>query len=156
MNKMDAVYMGMAELMASISHGVNLKVGCALVTNNGVVLTGVNGQAKQLGNVLEYRDYEYQGREQPYTDEDGCMYRLTTKPSTIHAELNAILKAAKEGVSVVGSTVYLTHSPCVSCASMLVQAGVIKVVYKAPYRCADGIVLLIDCDVEVVKYESQV
>ena len=137
MNKMDTVYMGMAELMASISHGVNLKVGCVLVTNNGVVLTGLNGLPKQLGNVLEYLD-------------NGLS---VTKPSTIHAELNAILKAAKEGVSVVGSTVYLTHSPCVSCASMLVQAGVNKVVYKAPYRCADGIQLLVDCDVGVFKHE---
>jgi dCMP deaminase len=153
MNKMDNVYMGMAGLMASISHGVNLKVGCVLVTSNGVVLTGLNGLPRQLGNVLEYCDYEYNGRDQPYTDEDGCAYSLTTKPETIHAELNAILKAAKEGVSVVGSTVYLTHSPCVSCASMLVQAGVSKVVYQTPYRCTDGIQLLVDCDIEVFKHE---
>jgi dCMP deaminase len=138
MSKMDDVYMGMAELMASMSHGVNLKVGCVLVTNNGVVLTGVNGLPKQLGNDLEYH---YTGLPS------------VTKPSTIHAELNAILKAAKEGVSVVGSTIYLTHSPCVSCASMLVQAGVSKVVYQTPYRCEDGIQLLIDCDLEVVKHE---
>jgi dCMP deaminase len=134
MSKMDDVYMGMADLMASMSHGINLKVGCVLVTNNGVVLTGCNGLPKQLGNQLEYH----------------CAGVSVTKPATIHAELNAILKAAKEGVSVVGSTIYLTHSPCVSCASMLVQAGVSKVVYQTPYRCTDGIQLLLDCDVGVV------
>jgi dCMP deaminase len=135
---MDDVYMGMADLMASMSHGVNLKVGCVLVTNNGVVLTGCNGLPKQLGNQLEYHHAGVS----------------VTKPATIHAELNAILKAAKEGVSVVGSTIYLTHSPCVSCASMLVQAGVIKVVYRTPYRCEDGIQLLLDCDVEVIHAEG--
>lgn len=127
MNKMDSVYMSMASLMAGISHGERLKVGAVLVTQNGVVLTGVNGLPKQLGNVLENRE------------DFGDQYHLTTRPDVIHSELNCILKAAREGVSVVGGVLYVTHAPCPVCAAMLLQAGISKVVYKHNYRDMSGV-----------------
>lgn len=107
-NEKDSMYMGIALLYSRISKAERLKVGCCFVTQNNVVLGGVNGLPRPLGNVCE---------------EEGV-----TKKETIHAELNGILKAAKEGISLVGSTLYVTHSPCKSCASILIEVGVKRVV----------------------------
>ncbi len=79
---------------------------------------------------------------------------LETKPEVIHAELNCILKGAKEGVSVKDSVMYVSLSPCVPCASMLKQAGVKRVVYKEQYRDPSGIEYLRDNRVLVVSYEE--
>ena len=136
MAKNDALYMKFANAMAEISKSERLKVGAVLVTKNGVVLTGVNGLPKQLGNELEEKQYNPDelrfSPEYNLMDEEGLDYKLTTKQTVIHAELNCLLKAAKEGVSVVKSTVYITHSPCQQCASMLISAGVKHVVYETP------------------------
>ena len=67
---------------------------------------------------------------------------LTTKPEVIHAELNCILKAAKEGVSVEDATIYTTLSPCVPCAAMLINAGIKELVWQETYRDTSGLDLL--------------
>lgn len=153
--KLDGLYMKMAESMSEISHGKRLKVGAILVTNNGVVLTGVNGLPTQLGNDLEYVDYPnthipYIEHQYPLISDKGYNYRLVTKPNVIHAELNCILKAAREGVSVINSTLYVTTAPCLVCATMLLAAGVKRVVYKNEYRDMSGVDMLlsvgVDCD----------
>ena len=115
------VNMDLACSMASISHGKRLQVGAVLVTANDVVLRGVNGLPKPLGNELE--NWVTTG------DDSIGTASLVTKPTVIHAELNCLLKAAREGVSVVGSTLFVTHSPCQHCASMLAAAGVVKVLH---------------------------
>jgi len=139
------VNMDLACSMASISHGKRLQVGAVLVTANDVVLRGVNGLPKPLGNELE-------GGVTTGDDSNGTA-SLVTKPTVIHAELNCILKAAREGVIVVGSTLFVTHSPCQACASMLVAAGVAKVYYHQDYRDTDGVKVLKMCGVEVVQLE---
>lgn len=113
-----------AMLQAELSRGIRAKVGAVLVTKNGVILTGYNGTHSGADNNLEYIDQD--------TGE------LITKPEVIHAELNCILKAAKEGVSCVGSTVYVTLSPCKHCAAMMIQCGVSKLFYKESYRDMQG------------------
>jgi dCMP deaminase len=135
------VNMDLACSMASISHGKRLQVGAVLVTANDVVLRGVNGLPKPLGNELEYEV------------EDSVS--LVTKPTVIHAELNCLLKAAREGVSVVGSTLFVTHSPCPHCASMLASAGVVKVYYKDVHRNGEGLEVLKQCGIEAVKLERR-
>jgi dCMP deaminase len=123
MTNKDNIYMQVARLHSTLSHSKRLKVGACLVTTNGLILGGVNGLPKPLGNVLE----DNLGR---------------TKIETIHAEENCLLKACKEGVSTKNSVVYVTHSPCRHCASMLVEAGVSKVVYESLYRDDSGLILL--------------
>ena len=118
----DSMYIGIALLYSKISKAERLKVGCCFVTQNSVVLGGVNGLPRPLGNVCE---------------EEGV-----TKKETIHAELNGILKAAKEGISLVGSTLYVTHSPCKSCASILIEVGVKRVVYSEVFRETEGLLML--------------
>jgi dCMP deaminase len=114
------VYMQTALLHAGLSKATRAKVGAVLVTNQGVLLTGYNGTPHGWDNCCE-------------TEEN------ITKPEVIHAELNCILKAAKQGVSVVDSVVYVTLSPCVSCSAMLSQAGVKKVYYRDQYREKTGV-----------------
>ena len=161
---LDACYMQVAEAHAALSKGVRGKVGACLVTKHGVVLGGTNGLAPDGDNTLEIKEYMDIGAggwldpEEiyeiwPYTDEGG-RYKLTTKPQTIHAELSCILKAAKEGVSVVGSTLYVSLSPCIACSEMIAAAGVGRVVYKDAYRLTDGIENLKKLNLEVEHWRD--
>ena len=121
--EIDSVYMGTALLHARLSKAKRAKVGAVLVTKSGVTLTGYNGTPSGWDNVCE----DHQNK---------------TKPEVIHAELNCVLKAAKEGISVVDSVVYVTLSPCVPCAAMLAQAGIKELVYQEVYRDTLGLDLL--------------
>lgn len=149
--KLDTLYMKMALNMAEISYGVRAKVGAILVTENGVVLTGVNGMPSALGNELETPTFDFISQFGKPTEV--VQTGLVTKPEVIHAELNCILKAAREGVSTVNSTVYVTMSPCPQCASMLASAGVKRVVYKDEYRSLGGLVVLSQCGVHAEQYK---
>lgn len=111
---LNEMHMDIAISMAKYSKATRAKVGAVLVTSNGVVLPSYNGTPVGTDNSCE---------------EDGV-----TKPTTIHAELNCVLKAAREGVSILGCTIYTTLSPCMSCAAMLLQSGVRCVVYLDEYR----------------------
>ena len=122
--ELDKCYMTIAEAHAELSKGQRAKVGACLVTKHTVVMGGCNGLAPGGNNQLEF------------VSENGD---LVTKPQTIHAELSCILKAAKEGVSVVGSTLYVTLSPCIVCSEMIAASGVKRVAYKQEYRDCSGI-----------------
>lgn len=152
-------YMEVATAHANLSNGVRGKVGACLVTKHGVVLGGCNGMAPGGDNTLEIKEYmdtdaggwldPEEIREMwPFVDEIG-RYQLITKPETIHAELSCILKAAREGVSVVGATLYTTLSCCKPCSEMVAASGVKKVVYKEEYRDNSGIENLKRLNVEV-------
>ena len=133
-------YMATAIQMAKHSKANRLKVGAVLVTKNGVMLTGYNGTPKGSDNSCEF------------SSPDGS---LVTKPEVIHAEENCILKAAREGISCVDSTLYVTVSPCLHCAAQLIQVGVKTVHYGQVYRSVDGIKLLGDNGVECYDYQFE-
>ena len=141
-NKLDQYYMSLALRVAELSHGVRAKVGSCLVTENDLTVLGTNGLPKQLGNELEFVEF-------------GCR-SLTSKKEVIHAELNTILKCAKEGVSVKGATIYTTLSCCAQCASMLASCGVKRVVYLEEYRDTSGIDILRQCDIVVDKLDGEI
>lgn len=149
--QLDRCYMTTAYAHANISKANRLKVGATLVTKTGVTISGVNGLPKQLGNECEtYRNTGFDGTLASY---NAC---LKTKDEVIHAELAAILKCAKEGVSCVDSTLYTTHACCVSCSSMLIAAGVKEVVYSEQYRDSRGLDLLRQAGIIVRKYEERI
>ncbi len=125
--ELDKAYMQVAESHASMSKGQRAKVGACLVTPLGIMLPGYNGLPSALGNVLEEVDH------------NGF---VVSKKEVIHAELNCILKAARQGVSVAGSKIYLTLSPCQHCASMLLSVGIEEVIYAEPYRLDEGLKVL--------------
>ncbi len=144
--KLDQYYMSLALRVAELSHGVRAKVGACLVTESDITILGTNGKPKPLGNSLE--------ELKPMDLDHGYAFKgfnLVTSESVIHAELNTILKCAKEGVSVSGATIYTTLSPCVSCSSMLASCGIKRVVYLEEYRDTKGIDILKVCGIIVEK-----
>lgn len=143
--QLDETYMGTAMLHARLSKAKRAQVGAVLVTSQGVTLSGYNGTPTGLSNECE----AIVKTTLPYLFKD----TLVTKPEVIHAELNCILKAAREGVSCIGATMYVTLSPCVPCAAMMIQAGVKRLVYKDTYRIQDGTDLLQSAGVVVESYD---
>ena len=134
----DAMYMGTAMLHAGISKGVRLKVGALLVTTDRILIGGVNGLPAALGNVLEY-------------EEDG---KLVTKPEVIHAEQACLNKAARAGVTVANSRMYVTHLPCRHCCTNMIAVGISEVIYKETYRDNSGLDLLKEANVLVYQYKE--
>ena len=134
---LDKVYMQNAVNMATLSHAVRKKVGCILVTPENLQIGAYNGQPSGWSNDCED------------AHETEIFEYLVTKPTVIHAELNAILHAARQGVSVKGATLYTTLSCCSQCSAMIAQAGIKRVVYKTEYRDRAGINLLKEHDIIV-------
>ena len=129
---LDGVYMGVALLHSQLSKANRAKVGACLVTDTGVVIPGYNGTPRGLDNACE--NFVVKPR--------GQIGEFITKDEVIHAEFNAVLKCSLEGISTKNSTLYVTLSPCLRCSSMLVQAGVKRVVFREQYRDNSGVELL--------------
>jgi dCMP deaminase len=72
---------------------------------------------------------------------------------TLHAEQNAIIQAAQHGVSVRGGTIYVTHQPCLTCAKMIINAGLVRVVYAGAYPDANSVAFLAQAGVALQKFE---
>lgn len=134
--KFDKSYLEMAAVWARNSYCTRRKVGAILVKDKMIISDGYNGTPSGFENVCE--------------DENGV-----TKPYVLHAEANAITKVAKSSNSSQGATLYITASPCMECAKLIIQAGIVRVVYLEEYRITDGIDLLRRAGVEVVKFEEQ-
>ncbi|MBO7280983.1 MAG: dCMP deaminase family protein [Bacteroidaceae bacterium] len=128
---LDNRYMSMAKIWAENSYCQRRKVGALIVKNNMIISDGYNGTPSGFENVCE--------------DEDGL-----TKPYVLHAEANAITKIARSNNNSDGATLYVTASPCIECAKLIIQAGIKRVVYAEKYRLTDGIDLLERAGVEVV------
>ncbi len=132
MNKFDERYLEMASVWAKNSYCKRRQVGALLVKDRMIISDGYNGTPAGFENICE--------------DESGA-----TKPYVLHAEANAITKVAQSGNSSAGATLYVTASPCVECAKLIIQSGITRVVYSDEYRLTDGIDLLRKAGVEVEK-----
>lgn len=114
-------------------------VGCVLVNDdNRIVSTGYNGSVS--GN--------------PHCDDVGHTMRDGHCIATIHAEMNALLYCAKEGISVDGCSAYVTHFPCLNCTKALIQSGIKSIYYLTNYRVDEYALELLDRN--EVKYEKVV
>ena len=121
--QLDLRYLRMARIWAENSYCRRRKVGALIVKDKMIISDGYNGTPSGFENICE--------------DEED-----RTKPYVLHAEANAITKVAKSGNSSDGATLYVTASPCIECAKLIIQAGIVRVVYSEVYRCTDGIELL--------------
>ena len=130
--------------MSTLSYAIRKKVGCILLTPENLQIGSYNGQPSSWDNSCE----------DAHTTDDQNFEHLVTKNTVIHAELNAILHAARQGASVKGSTIYITTSPCSSCSAMIAQAGIKRVVYKEEYRDVSGINLLKENDIIVEQIKE--
>lgn len=135
MNKqalLDKRYLRMAKIWAENSYCTRRQVGSLLVKNQMIISDGYNGTPSGFENCCE--------------DESG-----KTKPYVLHAEANTISKVAKSSNSSEGATLYVTCSPCLECAKLIVQAGISRVVFIDNYRIEDGLELLRRAQIEVVQ-----
>jgi dCMP deaminase len=138
--QLDKCYMNMAENISTLSRAVRKKVGCVLVTPESVILSAYNGTPSGWDNTCEKDTYNVVSLfgHKPEIVKTGT----ETLEVVLHAELNAILHAARQGVSVKGATLYTTLSCCTSCSAMVAQAGIKRLVFKEQYRDTTGIQLL--------------
>ena len=162
-SKYDQAMMRTAYVWADLSYCKRRQVGACITRDNGIISHGYNGTAKNQENVCEYRvitctcgldidvsdaDYdsvttigigtEHRARA---TCECGKVHsftleytKLKTHPYVIHAEANAITRAARLGIALEGSTIYTTSLPCNECAKMIVSSGIVRVVYSETYK----------------------
>lgn len=131
---LDKRYLRMAHIWAENSYCERLQVGALLVKGKMIISDGYNGTPSGFENVCE--------------DENNV-----TKPYVLHAEANAITKVARSNNSSEGATLYVTCSPCIECAKLIIQSGIVRVVYNQKYRIEDGINLLKRADIQVVNIE---
>jgi len=133
--QLDLRYLTMAAIWAENSYCSRRKVGALLVKDKMIISDGYNGTPSGFENICE--------------DEQGM-----TKPYVLHAEANAITKVAKSNNSSAGATLYVTSSPCLECAKLIIQAGIKRVVFTDSYRTEDGILLLKRAQIDVIQEVS--
>jgi len=131
--KFVSAFMDCAERFAQLSTATRAKVGAIIVKDNRIISIGYNGMPSGWDNVCEH-----EGR---------------TKPEVLHAETNAIAKVAQSSESSRGSELFCTHLPCIECAKLIHQSGIVTVYYREEYQAAKGTgkQFLIDSGIEVIK-----
>ena len=133
-SKFDRRYLEMAQIWGNNSYCKRKKVGALIVRNKMIISDGYNGTPSGFENICE--------------DEND-----QTKPYVLHAEANAITKVAKSNNSSENATLYVTTSPCMECAKLIIQSGIKRVVFSEKYRIQDGLELLERANIELVYIE---
>ena len=129
-HQLDLRYLRMAQIWAENSYCKRRQVGAIVVKDNMIISDGYNGTPSGFENCCE--------------DENNV-----TMPYVLHAEANAITKLARSSNNSEGATLYVTASPCIECAKLIIQAGIKRVVYGELYRLEEGINLLKKAGIEV-------
>lgn len=138
-SKLDTVYLKMAENLSSLSYAERRKVGCLIVKDTQIISEGYNGTPRGFENSCEYTNH---------------INEQWTKPEVLHAESNAITKLARSTNSSEGATIYVTCSPCFTCAKLIIQAGIIRLVYSDLYTnkdCMEALALLKKAGLELIQ-----
>lgn len=128
---LDKRYLRMATIWAENSYCKRRQVGALIVKDKMIISDGYNGTPSGFENVCEDADN-------------------VTKPYVLHAEANAITKLARSNNNSDGSTLYITDSPCIECAKLIIQAGIKRVVFAQKYRLVDGLELLQRANIELL------
>ena len=150
MDKWDKRFMNMALFVSSWSscYQENRQVGSVIVKDKHILTTGYNGAScgikscKEKGECLRKKLGIASG-----TRHELCY--------AVHAEQNAIIQAAKMGISVDGGTIYVTHQPCSICAKMIINSGIKRIVYKEGYPDEFSMELFAECGMVIEKYEEE-
>ena len=122
------------DVIAELSYAKRAKVGAIIIKDDRVLSTGFNGMPSGLENECEF---EHQNQ-------------VFTKKQVIHAEVNAIAFAAKNGISTDGSIMFCSYSPCIDCAKLIIQSGIRVVAFKNIYRDSDGLNLLRAANIDII------
>lgn len=132
--EIDKRYLRMAKIWAENSYCKRRQVGALIVKDQMIISDGYNGTPSGFENICE--------------DENNA-----TKPYVLHAEANAITKVAASNNNSKGSTIYITSSPCIECAKLIIQSGIKRVVYSDKYHTDEGIKLLNKAGIEISYIE---
>ncbi len=140
----DKYFMDLLEVIKTRSTCMRRQVAAIIVKDKQIISTGYNGAPKGIF----------------HCDQVGCLREKLSIPSGekhelcrgIHAEQNAIIQASMHGVSIEGTEIYITHSPCVLCSKMLINAGIKRITFKGDYPDKLALDLLGEAGVEVVRY----
>jgi dCMP deaminase len=131
---LDQRYLRMASIWAQNSYCKRRQVGALLVKDKMIISDGYNGTPSGFENNCE--------------DENNLTF-----PYVLHAEANAITKVAKSNNSSNGATLYVTSSPCLECSKLIIQAGIVRVVFYDNYHKEDGIKLLKEANIKIIQVE---
>ena len=134
--EVDKRYLRMAKIWAENSYCLRRQVGALIVKNQMIISDGYNGTPAGFENVCE--------------DDNNV-----TKPYVLHAEANAITKVAASNNNSAGATIYITSSPCIECAKLIIQAGIKRVVFSEKYHTDEGFNLLIRAGIIIDYIEIQ-
>ncbi len=143
----DEYFMEIVEIVKKRSTCLRRQVGAIIVRDNNIIATGYNGSPKGV----RHCDKNLCLRENANIV-SGQRHELCRGT---HAEQNAIIQAAVNGTSIKDATIYVTHSPCILCSKMLINAGIEKIIYKGDYPDSASIEILKEAGVEIIKYEDE-
>ena len=136
-------FLEITKLVAKRSTCVRRQVGAVIVKDKRILATGYNGAPTNLRHCLDI----------------GCLREQLGIPSGqrieicrgLHAEQNAIIQAGLHGVSIKGAEIYSTHQPCITCAKMIVNAGIVRVTYQGEYPDPMALEILVEGEVKLVR-----
>jgi dCMP deaminase len=123
----DQYFMMITRQVADRSTCNRAKVGAVIVRDKNILATGYNGSPAGLPHCTEVGCLIYESKTPSGEIEENCF-------RTIHAEINAIAQAAKNGASIQGADIYITHTPCIHCFKVLINTGIRRVLYEKPYK----------------------
>ena len=144
----DEYFMQIADLVKTRSTCIRRNVGAVIIKDNRIISTGYNGPPSGIEHCDEIGGCY---REQLHVP-SGQRHELCR---ALHAEQNAVIQAAKFGVSTEGATIYITHQPCVICAKMIINSGISKIVYGNPYPDEDALRMLNSSKIELVPFTKE-
>lgn len=143
----DHYFLTITRQVAERSTCKRAKVGAVIVREKNILATGYNGAPAGLAHCTEVGCLIYESKTPSGEIEENC-YR------TIHAEINAIAQAAKNGVSIRDAAIYVTHTPCIHCLKVLINTGIKHIFYERDYKAATVRELLAATDVVIKKVEA--
>lgn len=129
--KLDKVYLEIAKVWSKMSYCKRKQVGCIIVKNKTIISDGFNGTPSGFKNKCE------------------CNETGKTKKIVMHAEANAITKLSKSNSNCEGATIYTTLSPCIECSKLILQSGIIRVVFSVQHSNIEGLSMLQKADIQV-------
>jgi len=123
----DQYFMTITRQVAERSTCTRAKVGAVIVRDKNILATGYNGSPAGLPHCLDVGCLVYRSTTPSGEVEENCF-------RTIHAEINAIAQAAKNGTSIRDADIYLTHTPCIHCLKVLINTGIRRIYYEREYK----------------------
>lgn len=143
----DEYFMTITREVAGRSTCLRARVGAVMVRNRSILATGYNGAPAGMPHCLDTGCLIYESRTPDGEQEENCF-------RTIHAEINAIAQAARNGIRIDGADIYVTHTPCIHCFKVIVNTGISRVFYERPYKIETIEELRGASSIELVQVDS--